>query len=86
MSTNQNYKHGIGIEEIGAMTRRLKHNGYIKIGWDKEDCYLIYDQVVKILPDMTFSEFDYGMQWRTIFHEDFPTACNEIAHIMAGVI
>lgn len=85
MSTHVIYKASIGIQEINGMTSRLKHNRMVKQAWEQGDIYKVYDQVVKILPDLTFQEFDYFAQYRTIFHENFVTACNEIAHCMAGV-
>ena len=85
MSTHQTFNRFIDATRINAMTIRLKHNGILRRAWEKGDPYLIYDQVVKILPDMTFATFDDHAQWRTIFHKDFLAACNEIAHVMAGV-
>jgi len=77
--------NSIGIQEINKMTSRLKHNHYVKQAWEDGDIYDIYNQVVKILPDLTFQEFDYFQQYRTVFHPNFVQACNEIAHCMAGV-
>lgn len=85
MSTHKTYKKDIRVDEIGSMTKRLKHNGYVKQAWEEGDIYKLYDCIVKILPDLTFQEFDGYAQYRTIFHENFVTACNEIAHCMAGV-
>ena len=79
------YKNHIRTDEIVSMTSRLKYNHYIKQAWEDGDIYEIYNQVVKILPDLTFQEFDSYNQYRTVFHEDFVTACNEIAHCMAGI-
>ena len=85
MSTHCDYKNSIGIQEINKMTSRLKYNRFIKWAWDDGDIYKIYDEVVKILPDLTFSQFDDYAQYRTIFHSNFVSDCNEIAHCMAGV-
>jgi hypothetical protein len=79
------HKSSIGIQEISAMTNRLKHSWTVKQAWEDGDIYKVYDCVVKILPDLTFQEFDYFQQYRTVFHENFVRACNEIAHCMAGV-
>ncbi len=79
------HKSSIGIGEISQMANRLKHSWTVKQAWEDGDIYKVYDCVVKILPDLTFQEFDYFQQYRTVFHENFVEACNEIAHCMAGV-
>jgi hypothetical protein len=85
MATHCNFRRYISVGEISATARRLKYNPRVKQPWNDGDIYKVYDEVVKILPDMTFTTFDDEAQWRTIFHEDFIQACNEIAQCMAGV-